>query len=769
MKTPKIIAHRGASFDAPENTLASVNLAWKQNINFVEIDVKLTKDNVLAVFHDDTTIRYNHQNKLFNTYNFEDLSTIDVGTFKGEKWKNEPIPTLAQVLETIPKNGTLVVELKDGPEMITPLKQLQQKYKSIWKKLEFIAFNFNTVCTVKQAFPNNKCLWLLDLDYNDETAKNVPSNQEIINKVKQYNLDGVDVFAGQLANKTFFEAMQQANLYVYLWTINSINHAKQYLDFSPDGITTDKPKLIQQQLKTLDYNKLENTHWDILIIGGGATGIGTAIDAASRGYKTLLVEKEDYGKGTSSKSTKLIHGGVRYLQQGNVSLVLEALKERALLKNNASHIVHDLKFVVPTYDWWESPFYGIGLKLYDWLAGKQGFGDSELLTKEETIEYLPTITQEGLRGGVIYHDGQFDDSRLLTNMMQTAKEQGATVLNYHEFLEFNKLGDGMINGGIIKNTFTNKETKIKAKAIINATGVFSDTIRQKDEPTTHKIMTSSQGVHIVLDKSFLPGDTAIMIPETEDGRVLFAVPWHDKIILGTTDTPVTEYPYEPLPQEHEIEFLISHAAKYLTKDPTRADVKSVFVGLRPLVKNGNAEDTSAISREHVIEISKNGLVTIAGGKWTTYRKMAEDVVDQAAMIASLTPVKSDTEFLNIHGHKTNVDPLEPFAIYGTDADLIKKLIKEQPELGEKIHPSYNIIKAQIIWAIQHEDAKTIEDFLARRTRLLFLDAKAAIKAAPIVAQIFKTELNLSDEWEINQLEEFTKHAKQYLLKPFIIN
>ncbi len=510
-------------------------------------------------------------------------------------------------------------------------------------------------------------------------------------------------------------------------------------------------------------NTLENTDWDILIIGGGATGVGTAIDAASRGYKTLLVEKEDYGKGTSSKSTKLIHGGVRYLQQGNVSLVLEALKERALLKKNAPHIVHDLKFIVPTYDWWESPFYGIGLKLYDWLAGKEGFGNSELLSKEETIKALPTITQEGLRGGVIYHDGQFDDSRLLINMMQTAREQGATLLNYHSFENFIKTEEGYIKGGIVKDTLNNKTYKIKAKAVINATGVFSDSIRNMDDKKVSKIMTSSQGVHIVLDSSFLPSDTAIMIPETEDGRVLFAVPWHDKIILGTTDTPVQDYPYEPLPQEDEIEFLLSHAAKYLTKDPTRKDVKSVFVGLRPLVKNGNAEDTAAISREHVIEISKNGLVTIAGGKWTTYRKMAEDVVDQAAMIGSLALVKSDTEFLNIHGHKTNVEPSDDFAIYGTDADKILQLIKNTPELGDVIHPNHNIVKAQIIWAIEQEDAKTIEDFLARRTRLLFLDAKASIEAAPLVADVFANALIKNDVWKKQQIGDFTKLATGYLL------
>ncbi|NRA10869.1 MAG: glycerol-3-phosphate dehydrogenase/oxidase [Crocinitomicaceae bacterium] len=511
-------------------------------------------------------------------------------------------------------------------------------------------------------------------------------------------------------------------------------------------------------------NNIENTNWDIIIIGGGATGMGSAIDAASRGYKTLLIEKEDYGKGTSSKSTKLIHGGVRYLQQGNVSLVLEALKERALLKNNAPHIVHDLKFVVPTYNWWESPFYGIGLKMYDWLAGKEGFGDSKLISKKETVRLLPTITQKDLRGGVIYHDGQFDDTRLLINMMQTAKEQGATILNYHEFLNFTKTKDGIIDGGEINNTRNNKQFTVKAKVIVNATGVFSDTIRNMDDSTVSKIMTSSQGVHIVLDKSFLPGDTAIMIPETDDGRVLFAVPWHDKIIVGTTDTLVKEYSYEPMPQKEEIDFLLTHTAKYLTKDPTREDVKSVFVGLRPLVKNGNAEDTKSISREHVIEVSNNGLVTIAGGKWTTYRKMAEDTIDKAAMIASLPNVKSHTEYLNIHGHKTNTKPNEFLGVYGTDADLILDLVEKRPELKEKIHPEHQIIKGQVVWAIQNEDAKTIEDFLARRTQLLFLDAKASIQSANIVAEIFKQELNLSDEWKQQEILRFTKLAHQYLLK-----
>ena len=512
-------------------------------------------------------------------------------------------------------------------------------------------------------------------------------------------------------------------------------------------------------------SNIENIHWDIVIIGGGATGMGCAIDAASRGYKTLLIEKEDYGKGTSGKSTKLIHGGVRYLRQGNISLVLESLKERALLKKNAPHIVHDLKFVVPNYKWWESSFYGIGLKIYDWLAGKQGLGRSQLLSKKETVQLLPTISQKDLRGGVLYYDAQFDDTRLLINMMQTAKEQGATVLNYHEFLSFTKTKEGVINGAEINDTISNKKLTVKAKVIVNATGVFSDTIRNMNNSTTSKIMTSSQGVHIVLDKSFLPGDTAIMIPKTDDGRILFAVPWQDKIIIGTTDTPVKKYSFEPMPQKEEIDFLLTHTAKYLNKVPARGDVKSVFAGLRPLVKNKNTENTKSISRKHVIEVSKNGLITIAGGKWTTYRKMAEDTIDKAVLIAELSNVKSNTKNLHIHGYTTNIKPNDFLGVYGTDADMILELIEKRPELKEKIHPDYPIIKGQVVWAIHDEDAKTIEDFLARRSRLLFLDAKASIVSADGVAEIFKQELNLSDEWKKEEILRFTKVAKQYLLSP----
>ncbi|MCB0750932.1 MAG: glycerol-3-phosphate dehydrogenase/oxidase, partial [Ignavibacteriae bacterium] len=370
-----------------------------------------------------------------------------------------------------------------------------------------------------------------------------------------------------------------------------------------------------EMLAKLELTKL----WDFIIIGGGATGIGCAIEAASRGYKTLLLEQSDFAKGTSGRSTKLVHGGVRYLQQGNISLVLEALKERGVLRRNAPHLVHDLPFIVPNYDWWEGPFYGIGLKLYDALAGKEGFGPSKLLSKEETLKHIPTIEQEGLRGGVIYYDGQFDDARLAINMAETAYEQGATLLNYVKVTSLNKNED-MICGVDAIDLETNKKYSISAKVVINATGVFTDSIRKMDEPECKNIIVSGQGVHIVLDNSFLPGDSAIMVPETDDGRVLFAIPWHKNILVGTTDTPVNKFLLEPTPFEEEIEFLLSHTARYLTKDPTRKDIKSIFAGLRPLVKSGEEENTAAISRDHTLNISRSGLITITGGKWTTYRK-----------------------------------------------------------------------------------------------------------------------------------------------------
>ncbi|MFC2170649.1 FAD-dependent oxidoreductase [Calditrichota bacterium] len=506
----------------------------------------------------------------------------------------------------------------------------------------------------------------------------------------------------------------------------------------------------------------KSTTWDFIIIGGGATGVGIAIDAASRGYKVLLLEQHDFAKGTSSRSTKLVHGGVRYLQQGNLSLVLEALRERGLLLKNAPHIVSNLPFIVPNYEWWESPFYGIGLKLYDALAGKLGFGPSKLLSKEKTTELIPTIEQEGLIGGVIYHDGQFDDARLVINMAQTAAEQGGTLLNYVKVTAVTK-SDGYINGVVAYDVENDVEYELKTRAVINATGAFSDAVRRMDDDTARQMIIPSQGVHIVLDKSFLPGETAIMVPHTADGRVLFAIPWHNRVIVGTTDTPIKEVSLEPRPMQEELDFLLEHAAKYLTKDPTPADVLSAFAGIRPLVAEGEAANTAAISRDHTVHISGSGLITIAGGKWTTYRKMAEDTLDQAIQIARLDYKPSVTYNLQIHGYHMNTEKFGVLKPYGSDAPAIENLIREKSEYTQPLHPNLRPLTGEVIWAVRHEMACTPEDFLARRTRSLLLDARASREIVDTVAKLMAKELGRDKKWIKNGISSYNNLADTYII------
>jgi glycerol-3-phosphate dehydrogenase len=506
----------------------------------------------------------------------------------------------------------------------------------------------------------------------------------------------------------------------------------------------------------------DNNSWDIIIIGGGATGVGIAVDSASRGYKTLLLEKGDFAQGTSSRSTKLVHGGVRYLQQGNISLVLEALKERGILRRNAPHLVHNLPFVVPNYDWWEGPFYGIGMKIYDMLAGREGFGKSEMISKEDTINHIPTVEQEGLNGGVIYYDGQFDDARLVINIAKTAAEQGATIINYMPVTKLiNK--SGLLKGVIANDLESGKEYELNAKVIINATGPFTDSIRCMDDKDCTPFIKPSQGVHIVLDKSFLPGDSAIMVPHTDDGRVLFAIPWHGKIIVGTTDTPLKKVELEPKPMEEEINFLLEHTARYLTKDPTKDDVLSMFAGIRPLVVNPEAENTAAISREHVVSISKSGLVTIAGGKWTTYRKMAEDTLEQALLVGGLEPKPCLTSDIQIHGFHKNASVFGELECYGSDATEIQNIVNKNSELAEKLHPDMPSIMAEVLWTVREEMIVNVDDFLSRRRRSLLLNARASVVMAPIVADIMMKELNKNNDWKENQIKRFNNLAKNYIL------
>jgi glycerol-3-phosphate dehydrogenase len=506
------------------------------------------------------------------------------------------------------------------------------------------------------------------------------------------------------------------------------------------------------------------TPWDIVVIGGGATGVGVAVDAANRGFDVLLLEKMDFGSATSSRSTKLVHGGVRYLEQGNISLVMEALKERGLLRQNAPHLVHDLGFVVPNYSWWEAPFYGIGMKVYDLLAGKYGFNKSRLLSREETLERLPTIQTNGLRGGVIYYDGQFDDTRLLIHLADTAADQGGTLLNYAPVVEITRGADGFADGVIAVDSESGQRMTIHAHVVVNAAGIFADQVRRLAEPELTDMIAPSQGIHLVFERAFLRGNTAIMVPHTSDGRVLFAIPWHEHTVVGTTDTPIQEPSYNPVPFEEEIQFILDTAAQYLSRPPQRSDVLSVYVGIRPLVKaNGASSKTSSLSRDHTIHIDNSGLLTIVGGKWTTYRHMAEDCVNHAITLGELRDVPCGTHDLKIHGYKQDVDSLTTLGAYGSDADKILALAGADPRLGKQLHPALPYMGAEVIWGVREEMARTLDDMLSRRTRALFLNARAAIEMAPAVAALMAGELGKGQDWIDQQLTEFNELAAKYLL------
>nr|WP_315150945.1 glycerol-3-phosphate dehydrogenase/oxidase [uncultured Flavobacterium sp.] len=513
-------------------------------------------------------------------------------------------------------------------------------------------------------------------------------------------------------------------------------------------------------------------NWDIIIIGGGANGLGVAVDAASRGFKTILLEAVDFAKGTSSRSTKLVHGGVRYLEQGNLTLVIEALKERGLMEKNAGHLVKNESFIIPNYNWWGGYFYTIGLKFYDLLAGKLSLGSSKYLSKEKTLKLIPSIEPSELQSGVLYHDGQFDDSRLAINLAQTAVDKEACVLNHLKVTQLIKNDKNQITGIAAVDQETKEEHIIKGKAVINATGVFTNAIMKMNDTVYKKYIVPSQGIHLVFDKSFLPGGHALMIPKTSDGRVLFAVPWHDKIVMGTTDTLVKKSDIEPIALEEEIEFVLETAQRYLIKKPARADVLSVFAGLRPLAApEKKGQSTKEVSRSHKIIVSETGLITITGGKWTTYRKIAEDIVNKAITVHQLPNRKCVTEHLPIHGNKKNTesDFQNHLSIYGTDSKAILQLQENEPELKEKLHPDYDYTLAEVVWAVREEMATTVEDVLARRVRLLFLDARVAIACADKVSKLLAKELRHDENWIQNQLSEFKTVANGFLLKEFRVS
>jgi len=504
--------------------------------------------------------------------------------------------------------------------------------------------------------------------------------------------------------------------------------------------------------------------WDMVVIGGGASGLGAALEAASRGYKTLLLEQDDFAKGTSSRSTKLVHGGVRYLAQGNIRLVLEALRERGLLKRNAPHLVRDQSFIIPCYKWWCMPFYSIGLTLYDLLSGRWSIGRSVPLSKQKVKLALPNIKTRQLKGGVRYYDCQFDDARLAINLCQSLFENGGMALNYARVTGLNKK-QGRISGVIFEERESGKSYTVPSKIVINATGVFVDQILKLENPGAKDVVKPSQGIHLVMDREFLKGTDALMIPRTTDGRVLFAIPWHNRVVVGTTDAEKELVELEPVAQKNEIEYILETAGRFMEIPPEKEDIRSIFTGLRPLAAPAaEGKKTKEISRGHKILISKGGLITLTGGKWTTYRKMGEDVVNAAIKEAELPVRNSVSRTLKIHGFTEEVDLENPDYWYGKDLQKLNDMVKKDPEMGELLSEKLHLLKVQVIFAVREEFARTLEDVLSRRIRALQLDARESICIAPRVVKIIAQELGLSRQWESRQLEAFISLAESHLLE-----
>ena len=514
-----------------------------------------------------------------------------------------------------------------------------------------------------------------------------------------------------------------------------------------------------------DVQKAIGTNADIIIIGGGATGLGCAVDAATRGYKTILIEKDDFGRGTSSKSTKLVHGGVRYLEQGNVFLVQEALLERGRLIKNAPHLVHDLSFVIPNYSAILGPYYLTGLKAYDLLAGRKSFGASRWLSKKAVIEALPNIKRRGLKNGVLYHDGQFDDTRLLVSLLRTFHKNNGIALNYVKAINFKKNKKDKIIGVLCRDKETKEHFELMGKVVINATGVFTEQVQLMDDEDIDISVSPSQGSHIVVDGKYLGKGNAIMIPKTPDGRVLFAIPWHGKTLIGTTDAFTKKITNNPKVNPEEIDFMLETAGRYMEDKPTQKDILSTFAGIRPLVSEGKTLDTKSISRSHGISISDSGLISITGGKWTTYRKMAEDTIDKAILSSDLKFNKCQTKKLILDGGENMPNNLpDHLKVYGSNISDIQKIEKENTLFKEKLHPDLPYSTSQIVYACKYEMAETVEDVLSRRLRATFLNAKAAIESAEKVAAVMKNIFQKSDQWEKKEILRYKKVASSYLVE-----
>jgi glycerol-3-phosphate dehydrogenase len=508
--------------------------------------------------------------------------------------------------------------------------------------------------------------------------------------------------------------------------------------------------------------------FDVLIVGGGATGLGIAVDAATRGYRTALVEAGDFAQATSSRATKLVHGGVRYLVSGQIPLVYEALRERKVMLSNAPHLVHPLPFLTPAYKWFDLPWYGLGLKLYDLLAGSSSLGPTKILSRRETRERIPGIALPNLKGSVLYHDGQFDDARLALALARTAQDRGALVLNYVRCTGMLK-HEGKVCGAYVQDAETGQSFTLEAAAVINATGIFVDTLRQQDTPGLEKLLSVSRGTHLVVAGDFLQPNgqgatNAIMVPKTEDGRIIFAIPWLGKVVIGTTDLPAKRVEMEPGHEASEIDFLLETINPFLARPVQRADILSIFSGLRPLV-TGNQANTSKLSREHHIDLSASGMVTVAGGKWTTYRRMAEDTLDFAIQHNLLPPKPCVSKGIRLRGAPSaadaNAQHAYPLSHYGTDAGAVGKLLTGDPSLAAPLDPALPYTAAEVLYAVREEMARTVEDVLSRRTRALLLDARAAQRAAPQVARIMAAELGYGPDWIASQVQAFNQLATRF--------
>ena len=511
-----------------------------------------------------------------------------------------------------------------------------------------------------------------------------------------------------------------------------------------------------------NLNKGREDIWDVVVIGGGATGAGVALDAVTRGHKTILLEQADFASGTSSRSTKLVHGGVRYMAKGDLLLVIEALHERGIMLRNAPHLTSDQEFVIPLYSGFDVLKYYLGLKFYDLMAGRLSLGESYYISKAETLSRLPNLKENGLRGGIVYHDGQFDDARMVISLAGESVKRGATVLNYVRVSGFEKNKNGKITGVRAKDLVSGNEVALSARLVINATGVFADSVSVMDDPSAKPSIKPSQGIHLVLDKSFLKSKSAIMIPKTEDGRVLFAIPWYDEVVVGTTDTPLDEISMEPVALDREIDFILSTAATYLKVPPERKDVLSIFAGLRPLAADpSNPGSTKEVSRRHKITVSKSGLVSVVGGKWTTYRRMAEETLDKAAEAGLIEKKKCTTQKLQL----ADVNMLKEagrLAIYGEGYHEIFRMISEDPSSGLPLHKKLPYTRAEILWICRNEMPVHIDDVLARRTRAILLNGNASAEIAREIAMIMAETSGYDSNWQKREVEEYMNMINKYI-------